>query len=86
MEDAAYFRELIDKKKAMRVLSIKVIVAAVYADWKLVRQERKLLRQFRRSAFIKPMEKLQVRTYFRRGLKRGDIQISGARNGSPVDS
>lgn len=76
VEDAAYFRELIDKKKAMRVLSIKVIVAAAYADWKLVRQERKLLRQFRRSArLLSPLEKLQVRTYFRRGLGLSDIQF-----------
>ncbi len=76
IDDAVYFPKLIARKKEMKTLSIKVIVAAAYADWKLVRQEKRLLRQFRRSArLLDRLEMQQVRRYFRWGLSLDDIRF-----------
>ena len=76
IEEARYFPALIARKKEMQALSIKVAVAAAYADWKLVRQERRLLRQFRRSArLLSQLEMQQVRRFFRWGLGLDNIQF-----------
>ena len=76
IQEAVYFPALIARKKEMSALSIKVVVAAAYADWKLVRQERRLLRQFRRSArLLGRLEKEQIRYFFKRGLALDDIQV-----------
>ena len=76
IEEALYFPGLIARKKEMSTLSIKVVVAAAYADWKLVRQERRLLRQFRRSArLLGRLEKEQIRYFFKRRLTLDEIQF-----------
>ncbi|MCB0569545.1 MAG: hypothetical protein KDC66_07275 [Phaeodactylibacter sp.] len=74
--DVAYFRQLARRKRDMRTLALKVAVAAVHADWRLVRQEKRLLRQFRRSArLLDAAERQQVRTFFKWGLSLDDIQF-----------
>lgn len=76
VDESIYFPELIARKKKMKALSIQVVVAAAYADWKLARQEKRLLRQFRRSArLLNQLEKWQVRHFFKWGLTLDDIQF-----------
>ena len=76
INEAEYFPDLVAKKREMKALSIKVAVAAAYADWKLVRQEKRLLRQFRRSArLLNRADKQQIRYFFRWGLSLDDIRF-----------
>lgn len=76
IEEQLYFPELIARKKEMKGLSIKVAVAAVYSDWKVARQEKLLLRHFRRSArLLSSPEKQQVRNLFGREITLDDIQF-----------
>ena len=76
VEEAHFFPGLISRKKEMMALSIKVIVAAAYADWQVAREEKRLFRQFRRSArLLSPEQKQQIRHLFQWGLSLDDIQF-----------
>lgn len=76
LEEPRFFRELAARKKDMKMLALKTVVAAIHADWKIARQEKRLLRQFRRSArLLSSAERYQVRTFFKWGLSLRDIQF-----------
>ncbi len=73
---ADYFRELAGRKREMKELALRVAVAAVHADWRLQRQEKRLLRQFRRSArLLNAAERQQARALFNKGLSLDDIRF-----------
>jgi hypothetical protein len=62
--------------KALKILSLKVIAAAVHADWEVTRQEKFLLRQFRKSArILTPDEQHAIRNLIRSGPSAWDIQV-----------
>lgn len=76
IEERPYFAGLAARKKEMKDLTLKVAVAAAYADWKLTRRERRLLSRFRRSArLLSNLEKQQARHLFRAGITLDDIHI-----------
>jgi hypothetical protein len=62
--------------KALKILTLKVIAAAVHADWEVTRQEKFLLRQFRKSArILTPGEQHAIRNLIRSGPSAWDIQV-----------
>lgn len=62
--------------KELKVLTLKVIAAAIHADWEITRQERFLIKQFRRSArILNKTEQHAIRNLIRSGPSAWDIQV-----------
>lgn len=65
-----------EELKSLKILTLKVIAAAVHADWEVTRQEKFLVRQFRRSVrILTPNEQHAIRNLIRSGPSAWDIQI-----------
>ncbi|MEQ8704468.1 MAG: hypothetical protein RIC19_11140 [Phaeodactylibacter sp.] len=72
----AWAAALQQELKELKVLTLKVIAAAIHADWEVTRQEKFLIKQFRRSArILSPNEQHAVRNLIRSGPSAWDIQI-----------
>lgn len=77
----AWFEELLQQKKMLKVLSFKIIAAAIHADWKIARAEQSLARQFNAaSRLLSKSEKASVGNLFKWGVALEDIQIPQALN------
>ncbi|KGE87482.1 MAG: TerB family tellurite resistance protein [Phaeodactylibacter xiamenensis] len=73
---AEWAAALQEELKALKILTLKVIAAAVHADWEVTRQEKFLLRQFRKSArILTPGEQHAIRNLIRSGPSAWDIQV-----------
>jgi hypothetical protein len=76
MSNLFFERYLQSELKALKILTLKVIAAAVHADWEVTRQEKFLLRQFRKSArILTPGEQHAIRNLIRSGPSAWDIQV-----------
>lgn len=65
--------------KELKILTLKVIAAAIHADWEITRQEKFLIKQFRRSArILTPNEQHAIRNLIKAGPTAWDIQIPEA--------
>ncbi len=72
----AWFTALIAEIKELKILTLKVIAAAIHADWALTRQERFLAQHFRRSSrLFSTGERKLARSLLRMGPTVRDIQI-----------
>lgn len=72
----AWFTALIAEIKELKILTLKVMAAAIHADWALTRQERFLARHFKQSSrLFSPGERQLVRSLLRMGPTVRDIQI-----------
>jgi hypothetical protein len=74
--DKTWFRALVEEKKAMKLLTHRIIIAAFYSDGQIAKQERLLLHYFLKSARLFPRATRQrVYGWMKTGLSLYQIHI-----------
>lgn len=74
--DKTWFRALVEEKKAMKLLTHRLIIAAFYSDGEIAKSERLLLHYFLKSARLFPRATRQrIRGWMKTGLRLYQIQI-----------
>jgi len=70
------FKKLLDRKKAMKWLTMQLIIAAAHCDSQIKRRERVLQHHFEKSShFFTPREIERLQVLFRDGLKLAHLQV-----------
>ncbi|MFZ4428309.1 MAG: hypothetical protein ACOYOO_14215 [Saprospiraceae bacterium] len=70
------FKKLLERKKAMKWLTMQFIIAAAHCDSQIKRRERVLQHHFEKSShFFTPREIERLQVLFRDGLKLAHLQV-----------
>lgn len=76
VNDEALFPQLLAAKKEIKQLTLKLLVAASHANKNISRQEKVLLRQFKRSSKqLNSIEKAELKHIYKTGICLQDIDI-----------
>ena len=72
----AWLTELKRESKELKILTFKVVAAAVHADWEISRQEKFLLKQFKRSSrILSESEQQLIKNLVKAAPSAWDIRI-----------
>ena len=74
--DQEDFKKLLDQKKAMKWLTLQMIIAAAHCDSQLKRREKILQHHFEKSShFFSPREIERLQILFQNGIKLAHLQV-----------